>query len=84
MDDVDIEDLHNSSVSTAVFQKDLNWYEFIDWYNDASYNTNAFAEIGEYQNKQKLTAFININDSRYKEYLSTVSNVQNLLGVHDI
>ena len=83
MPGIDIDDLHNGSVSTTVYKNDLNWYKFIESYNDAYHTGGVFAEIGTYNGKQNLTAYINIDIPSYKEMLSTVSNIQNLLGVHE-
>ena len=83
MPGIDIDDLHNGSVSTTVYKNDLNWYKFIESYNDAYHTGGVFAEIGTYNGKQNLTAYINIDIPVYKEMLSTVSNIQNLLGVHE-
>lgn len=83
MDDVNVEDLHEGSVSTMILEDNKNWFKIIDSYNDAFCASDDYAAIGNYDNKQNITAFIHIDRSLYKEMFSTVSNVQNLLGVHE-
>ena len=83
MDDVNIEDLHNGSVSTMIFEDTKNWYNVTDSYNDAFYNSEDYAVIGNYENKQNITAYIYKDRPLHKEMFSTISNVQNLLGVHE-
>ena len=83
MEEVNIEDLHHESVSTTVYKDYLNWYELIDSYNDAFHTGDRFAEIGQFEDKQNITAYINTDRPLYRDIFSTVSNVQNLLGVHE-
>ena len=87
---VDVNDLHNSRVSIQKIEYDNNPYEnipyyFGDGYNDAPHVSNAVASIGKHNrnSKQMLTAYIFPIGSEERNLYSSVSNIENLLGVHE-
>ena len=88
MKDVDISDLHNEKVSVTVWRKSFNTnldVEMADNSNDGNIEVLCNAGIGPYKNsdKQRLTVYIFPKGDEERELWATVSNIQNLLGVHE-
>ena len=88
MSDVDISDLHNEKVSVTVWSKSYTTnldIEMVDNSNDGNTLVNCNASIGLYKNsgKPRLTAYIFPKGDEERLLMSTVSNIQNLLGVHE-
>ena len=87
---VDITDLHNNRVSVQKIEYDYDPHENIPYYfgegyNDAPHISGAVASIGtfNYNFKQRLTAYIHPMGSDERNLYSSVSNIVNLLGVHE-
>lgn len=83
MEGVNTMDLHNGKVSITVWEKTENIKTCIDYFNDAKFNGNTLASIGLYKGKQRLMVYIFPKGDKNREVYSTVSNVQNILGVHE-
>ena len=86
MPEVDVGKLHEGQVSVNIIDEDVtsNLSQYTkDSYNEPSNIKDTVASTGQYKGKQRLTAYINVCDNKFLDYYSTVSNVQNLLGVHE-
>ena len=89
MPDVNIHELYNDQVSVNIIEEispecGNTYLVSIERYNEADNTGGAIASIMSYKGKKLLTVYL--NSSRLTEsldYYSTVSNVQNGLGVHE-
>ena len=82
MDGVDINDLYDGKVSVTVWDQTENIKTSTNYFNEPSSDGQAIANISSHKGKQLITAFI-YQQEEEKELLSTVPNVQNILGIHE-
>ena len=86
MEDVNVEELHNKKVSVTVWEEsndNLGMYTS-NQYNDAGLSGETLAETGKLQNGERvISCYIYPQGTKEKSIINTVSNVQNLLGVHE-
>ena len=86
MEGVDVKELHNQKVSVTVWREsddNLGMYT-IDRYNDAGKASATLAETGKLKNgDQVVSCYVYPQGTKEKSILNTVSNLQNLLGVHE-
>ncbi len=81
MPDTDLSGLKQKSISVVVWngkEEDGQLYT-TNYYNRPDFKANKIASTGN----TRITAFINLFDSNSLNYYSTVSNVQNILGIHE-
>ena len=84
MEGVNVSDLYNNKVSVTVWNGDTNIKTSTNYFNEPSFDGDATATIVPYKGKQRMTAFIfPKEDTKERELLSTISNVQNILGAHE-
>ena len=84
MEGVNVNNLYNSKVSVTVWNRDTNIKTSTNYFNEPSSAGDAIATIVPYKGKQLMTAFIfPKEDTKERELLSTISNVQNILGAHE-
>ena len=83
MDGVNVKDLHNGKVSVTVWDNTSNIYTSDNYYNDSEFYGERNADIGPFQNKQRLNVYIYPIGTEERELYNTISNVQNLLGAHE-
>ena len=83
MDGVDVNDLYNGKVSVTVWEDYGNLKATTDQYNDAGLNGSSIAQIRLHNGKQLLGVYIYPQYTDEKRLYSSVSNIQNLLGVHE-
>ena len=84
MPEVNISYLHNSKVSVTVWDDSENVKTTTNYFNDSRFYGDALATIGKHQNgKQCLTAYIFPRGTDEHPIYNTVSNIQNLLGIHE-
>lgn len=69
-------------VSVTVWDQTENIKTSTNYFNEPSSDGQAIANISSHKGKQLITAFI-YQQEEEKELLSTVPNVQNILGVHE-
>jgi RHS repeat-associated protein len=85
MDDVNMKELFNGKVSTAVFDGNSDQPTLTDNYNT---NINTYDETASHQGvngKSLVTGNIVVGGKKDNRFLySTVSNVQNMLGAHEL
>lgn len=86
MEDVNVEELHNKKVSVTVWEEsndNIGMYTS-NQYNDAGLSGETLAETGKLQNGERvISCYIYPQGTKEKSIINTVSNVQNLLGVHE-
>ena len=84
MEGVDVNDLHNGKVSVTVWDEDLsNIKTSKNYCNDPDFDGSSLATRHKANNEHVITAYIYNIGTKEKRMYSTVSNVQNLLGVHE-
>ena len=86
MEGVNIEELHNQKVSVTVWQESEGNLGICtnDRFNDAGKVPGTLAETGTLRNGDRvITCYIYPQGTEEKSILNTVSNIQNLLGVHE-
>ena len=86
--EIDVSKLYKKQVS-IVLMKNAN-DNVGEQYAGSSYNyepntvcPNVNATMESYKGKTLLTAYVNIDNENRREYMATISNVQNILGVHE-
>ena len=86
MSGVNINELHNHKVSVTVwnYSNDNIGKYTSNQSNDAGLSDDTLAETASFSNGERIiTAYVYPIGSEEKQLLSTVSNVQNLLGAHE-
>ena len=83
MDGIDVNNLYNGKVSVTVWEKKSNVMTTTNYFNEPSFKGKTIASIMPYKEKQLMTAFIFPQGKKERDLFSTISNVQNVLGVHE-
>ena len=83
MEGVNVNDLYNNKVSVTVWEDCGNLNATRDQYNDAGLDGDVLAQIKEHNGKQRLCAYIDLPHTDERLLYRSVSNIQNLLGVHE-
>ena len=82
MKEVNLNDLLDKRISVTVWQDDGNVYSTLDYTKNADTSSGAYANTLYHDGKANITAYI-FPEIGMREILSTISNVQNILGVHE-
>ena len=89
MEDVDINEISNGKISIIKWDyqsnphENLFSYEVQDSYNATNGSIGNISDIRKDDNKQTITAYIYPQGTAERKLYNSVSNVQNLLGVHE-
>ena len=89
MEDVDINEISNGKISIIKWDyqsnphENLFPYEVQDSYNATNGSIGNISDIRKDDNKQTITAYIYPQGTAERKLYNSVSNVQNLLGVHE-
>lgn len=86
MDDASTDELTGKKVSVMVWHTDANSNLGVygEGFNNANNKFNTLSDIREVDGNNNVTAYIYPKDTNERNLYTTISNVQNLLGVHEI